>query len=79
MEVDLKKVSEPSHLSIEAQKEEGNKIYVQLYLNGSYPTSVEEWLQVGIANYKKPTFLALSCFLANTGQATHSIINNSHR
>ena len=30
-----------------------DQIYIQLYLNGSYPTSVEEWLQVGIAKETK--------------------------
>ena len=28
-----------------------SQIFVQMYLNGSFPASEEEWLQVGIAIY----------------------------
>ena len=33
-----------------------DQIYIQLYLNGSYPTSVEEWLQVGTAKETKMNY-----------------------
>ena len=55
MEAAPKKVSKPSKPPTAEETDMAIKrtsqIFVQMYLNGSFPASEEEWLQVGIAIY----------------------------
>ena len=55
MEAAPKKVSKPSKPPTAEKTDMAIKrtsqIFVQMYLNGSFPASEEEWLQVGIAIY----------------------------